>query len=339
MIKAVMFSMPNNRAIDRVYTAPMMDKLKSTYDLYGQPIGPHNAEEHLPALASAEIAFSTWGMPAFTVEQIKAWMPNLKALFYGAGSVQGFGAQFIDAGVRLFSAWGANAIPVAQVSVSQIILANKGFYQSAVIAREDRRRAQIEGNQYPGNYAVSVGLLGAGMIGRLVIQGLQKMQDAPGEIDILVFDPFLPDQKATELGVRKTTLEEIFETCQTVSNHLANKKEIEGIVNYDLFRRMPRNATFINTGRGAQINEKDLYRALTEEPLRAAVLDVTYPEPHAEGDPLFLLPNVFHTPHLAGSIGRECARHAAYMIEEARRMLAGEPVRFEVSRDMLATMA
>ena len=63
-------------------------------------------------------------MPEFTEDEIKTYLPNLKAIFYGAGSVQSFARPFLNCGVRVFSAWAANAIPVAEFTVAQIILAN-----------------------------------------------------------------------------------------------------------------------------------------------------------------------------------------------------------------------
>ena len=172
------------------------------------------------------------------------------------------------------------------------------------------------------------------MIGKMVIQKLHE-----NEVDILVFDPFLPEEKAAELGVKKTSLEEIFATCQTVSNHLANKEEIRGILTAELFASMPDNACFINTGRGAQVDEAGLIAALIDKPTRSAVLDVTWPEPPAADSPLYTLPNVYLTPHIAGSLGNEVWRMAMYAYEEYLRFCKGEPLQYAVSEQMLATMA
>lgn len=79
-------------------------------------------------------------------------------------------------------------------------------------------------------------------------------------------------------------------------NHLANKEELAGIFHYELFSRMKPNATFINTGRGRQVVEKDLARALREEPGRAALLDVLTKEPYAPWNPLMRRKNAFLTP-------------------------------------------
>jgi len=102
---------------------------------------------------------------------------------------------------------------------------------------------------------------------------------------------------------------------------------------------MKKNATFINTGRGAQVVEKDLISALKEEPDRTAVLDVTFPEPPMPDSPFYTMKNVFLTPHIAGSAGDECMRMGDYMVDEANRYLKGEPFKYEVTLKMLETMA
>lgn len=111
------------------------------------------------------------------------------------------------------------------------------------------------------------------------------------------------------------------------------------MLQYRHFCRMGTTATFINTGRGAQVVEEDLVRALREQPGRTALLDVTWPEPPAEDSPLWRLPNVFLTPHIAGSINQEIARMGVYMAEEYENLATGRPCRYEVTEDMLRTMA
>lgn len=290
------------------------------------------------AAADADAIFSSWGMPALTADEIAAHLPRLRALFYAAGSVQGFARPFLERGVRVWSAWRENAVPVAEVAVAQILLANKGFFQAC---RRNRSRgarpsAQRHFSDFPGNFDCRVGLLGCGGIGRLVAEALRAHR-----VEVLVFDPFLPDGAAAALGVRKAPLDEIFATCQTVSNHLANNAQTRGLLGYALFSRMLPNATFLNTGRGAQVVEADLVRALAEAPDRTAVLDVTWPEPPEEGSPLYSLPNVFLTPHLAGSSGNEVRRMGEAMLEEFRAWRAdpAAPSRREVKTEMLETMA
>ena len=100
---------------------------------------------------------------------------------------------------------------------------------------------------------------------------------------------------------------------------------------------MREGAVFINTGRGAQVNEAELIEVLEKRPDLTALLDVMHPEPPEDGSKLYTLPNVRLSTHIAGSINDEVHRMADYMIEELRRYLAGEPLVYEVSESMLLT--
>ncbi len=318
--------------VNRVYPEETLAALEAE----GAARHVYTKEELLAAPAEdAEYAFSTWGMPHFTCEEIRTCLPKLKAVFYAAGSVQGFAKEFLACGIKVFSAWGANAVPVAEYTVAQIVLANKGFFTvSSFTSPKERAEAAARFTTYCGNYGCSIGIIGAGMIGRLVIEMLSAYY-----FKIKVFDPFLPPARAEALGVELCSLEELFSTCQTISNHLANNEQTRGMLNYALFSRMKDNATFINTGRGAQVVEEDLVRALKEVPSRVALLDVTYPEPPVEGHPFYTMPNVILTPHIAGSAGDEVRRMSAFMLEEYHLLTAGDATRYEVTEKMLATMA
>ena len=149
----------------------------------------------------------------------------------------------------------------------------------------------------------------------------------------------MTEEEAKAKGVNLCSLKEIFSKCNVITNHLANNEKTVGIINRDLLFSMQDYTTFINTGRGAQVVEADLIEALKEQPDRTAVLDVTMPEPPEENHPFYNLPNVFLTPHIAGSAGDECMRMGDYMLEEAERFLNGEELKYSVSLKMLETMA
>ena len=102
---------------------------------------------------------------------------------------------------------------------------------------------------------------------------------------------------------------------------------------------MPPYATFLNTGRGAQVREEELQDVLAERSDLTAVLDVTYPEPPEEGSRFYSLPNVILTPHIAGSMGDEFHRMSEYMLEEFRLWKNAAPTRYGVTEKMLETMA
>lgn len=292
-----------------------------------------------PALAGlfarTRVIFSSWGMPALTEKQIEAHFPNLEAVYYAAGTVQYFARPFLKRGVRVFSAWAANGVPVVEFTVAQIVLAGKGYFQSLRRYRERNRKAAFAYTMsLPCNYNIRVGILGAGVIGREVMARLKAYH-----YEVLAYDPYVSDEVLSSLGAKRASLEEIFSTCQIISNHVANLPATVGMIDGKLLHSMLPNAAFINTGRGAQVVESELIAALKACPDRTALLDVTWPEPPEEGSEFYTLPNVFLTPHIAGSQNNEWARMALYMVEEFERTEDHLPVRYEVTEKMLETMA
>ena len=325
----------NKKKLFEVYPARVLDELR---EAVGLEAVAYNREEVLAEperFGEVEFIFSTWGMPSFSEEEIACCFPALKCVFYAAGTVQAFARPFLHRGVKVFSAWAANGVPVAEYTLAQIVLANKGFFVHSRLVKAGRRKeTEPLRAAYPGNYEEKVGLIGAGMIGSMVAERLRDYH-----LEVLVFDPFLSDERAAALGVRKCGLDELFASCRVVSNHLANKEQTKGMLTYAYFSQMLPYATFINTGRGAQVVEDDLVRVLEERPDLTALLDVTYPEPPVEGHPFYRLPNCVLTPHIAGSLANEFHRMAEYMVDEYALYAAGKPCRYEVSLKMLETMA
>ena len=334
MMKAV-FLNETPEAVGRVYAEKQMSRLNGLVELYPKMItSVEDAHAAKDDLKDVEVAFSTWGMLKLTEEEIKECLPNLKAVFYGAGSVQYFARPYLNAGVRVYSAWQANAVPVVQYAFAQILLAMKGYFRVQPMTRRCRREGHEFFKNYPGNYDTKVGLLGCGAIGSRIAEMLK-----PIDCEVLVFDPFLSEERAARLNVKKAELDEIFATCDVVSNHLANLPATVGIIKREHMLSLKPYATFINTGRGPQLDEKDLYDALTQVPTRTALLDVMTDEGNSDTNPLNALENCLITPHIAGSSGFEVRRMAEYMMDAFELFQKGEPCSYEVSMKMLETMA
>lgn len=320
---------------DRVYPGSVQSLLCEQAGLCTCVYAEKDVLENPSLFAETEYIFSTWGMPQLTEEQIRTVFPKLKCVFYAAGTVQYFARPFLQSGVRVFSAWAANAVPVAEYTVAQIILANKGYFASSRLqSMGECKQADAIKQNYPGNYGETVGIIGVGMIGTIVCEMLKNYN-----LKVKAFDPFLSDEKAERLGIEKCSLEELFATCFVVSNHLANNEQTRGMLNGTLFAQMRPYATFLNTGRGAQVAEDDLVAVLQARGDLTAVLDVTMPEPPIEGHPFYRLPNCILTPHIAGSSGDELGRMAEYMAQEFLRYTKQEDCLYEVTDKMLATMA
>ncbi len=324
----------NKAKFNLVFADDVMKKLKEYGEVSSELITQENIEKHKDFLAGCEVAFATWGMPCFSEDEIRKYMPELKIVFYAAGTVQYFAKPFLANGVRVFSAFAANAVPVAEYTVSQIVLAAKGFYQGAKRYRLAFPAAVHHTQKISGNFGIKVGLAGLGCIGSMVAERLKDY-----DVEVLAFDPFCSEEKAAKLGVTLVSLETLFKECDIVSNHLANKKELKNVFTYKHFSSMKKYSTFINTGRGDQVNEWALLASLLLHPSRTAVLDVLKKEYIPYINPLFWCPNAVITPHIAGSMGNETQRMAYYMIEQLDNWLADRETQYEVTAEMLSTMA
>lgn len=335
--KQAIFFNDNSWRFPVLYPEELRARIRARADFSDEIYSSKDLDD--PALAGlfarTRVIFSSWGMPALTEKQIEAHFPNLEAVYYAAGTVQYFARPFLKRGVRVFSAWAANGVPVVEFTVAQIVLAGKGYFQSLRRYRERNRKAAFAYTMsLPCNYNIRVGILGAGVIGREVMARLKAYQ-----YEVLAYDPYVSDEVLSSLGAKRASLEEIFSTCQIISNHVANLPATVGMIDGKLLHSMLPNAAFINTGRGAQVVESELIAALKACPDRTALLDVTWPEPPEEGSEFYTLPNVFLTPHIAGSQNNEWARMALYMVEEFERTEDHLPVRYEVTEKMLETMA
>ena len=111
-----------------------------------------------------------------------------------------------------------------------------------------------------------------------------------------------------------------------------------GMIKGEYFENMKKNGTFINTGRGAQVDEMGMLSALKKREDVSVILDVTIEEPPTNED-FFELENIFLTPHIAGSQANEVARMSELVVDQLENMLKGLPTKYEVTEKMLATMA
>ncbi|WP_404455527.1 hydroxyacid dehydrogenase [Virgibacillus necropolis] len=332
MIKGL-FIMDEN-FIDLVYPSTVKKEIEKLANIYSVPLSSKDIIEDKSILQEAEVIFTGWGGPKLDKEFLEA-APNLKAIFYAAGSIKPIATEaFWDRNIVLTNAVSANAIPVAEYTLSQILFSLKRGWQFALDVKKHRKYPEKPFYHIPGSFGSTVGLISLSTVGRKVNEYLRHF-----DINVLAYDPFVDKKEAAKLNVELCSLDDIFERADIVSLHAPLLDETTRLIRKKHFELMKPYASFINTSRGAIVKETEMLDVLKQRGDITAILDVTDPEPPSVDSLLYSLPNVVLTPHIAGSEGQECGRMGAYMLDEFKRYLSGEQLIWQVSKKEFDVMA
>jgi len=285
-------------------------------------------------LKEIEVLFTGWDAPRLDAALLER-MPRLRAVFYGAGSIRPIASDALwERKIIVASAATLNAQPVVEFTLGAILLSFKRAWHHSRMVRDGRGYEPLRPLPVPTGWGATIGLVSLGLIGRRVAEQLRTY-----DVRVLAHDPLLTPAQAVELGVEAVSLREIFERSDIISLHTPLLPETAGFIDASLLACLRPGATLINTARGGLMREVDLIAMLQSRPDVQAILDVTDPEPPLHDSPLYDLPNVFLTPHIAGSTGVECRRMGRAMVEEFHRYARGESLRYTVTREQLARMA
>ena len=302
------------------FTAAQLARLEAVAVLANREPLASFADERAPELlAGCDVLLGHWGCPPLDAAALDL-APDLRLFAYAAGTVKAIVTPAVwERGVVVTSAAAVNAVPVAEFALAAILFANKGVFASREWFRD--RSVRVKRPQPVGNVAKQVGIIGASHVGRPLLELLR-----PFDLTVVVADPYV---RQSDLDVPLVELDELLATSDVVSLHAPDLPSTRGMLGAAQLARMKDGATFVNTARGALVDTAALEVELATGRI-SAVLDVTDPEPLPPSSPLWSLPNVYLTPHVAGAQGSELSRLADLAIEEVERYAAGLPPRFEV---------
>jgi len=316
------------------FTPAQLERLQDLVDIDTSRTWQSFDEATSAELAEIEVLITGWKAPRVNANWLAA-MPQLRAVVHTAGSVKFHLPPAVwERGIVVTSAAWANAIPVAEFTLALILLAGK---RVVPISRDYSRTGRYPDLpvEYPtsGNFGITVGIIGASLIGRRVIELLR-----PFDVTVVVYDPYLDAFDTAELGVESVPLPELLARADVVSLHAPDLPSTRRMLGTSEFARMKTGATFLNTARQALVDQDALLAELRTGRLNA-MLDVTDPEPLGAAHELFHLPNVLVTPHVAGAHGNELFRLGASALDEVERLVAGHTPAHPVALTALATMA
>jgi phosphoglycerate dehydrogenase-like enzyme len=287
-------------------------------------------------LQTAEVLITSWGCPPLDAGTVAA-APELRAVLHAAGSVRAHVTDAVfDRGILVTTAADANAEPVARYTLAAILWSLKRVPFLAAEARHrhwvgwayaDPRRSELSGT------GRTVALIGFSRIGRRVAALLGSFPD----IRVLVVDPVADPAEITRAGAEPAPLAKAIPRADVLSLHAPLLPETRRMIGAAELSALSPGATLINTARGELIDPAALEMACLSG--LQAVLDVTDPEPLPPGSPLYELPNVVLTPHVAGSLGAETRLMTASALTEIERYAAGLPPLTSVTAESLRVQA
>jgi phosphoglycerate dehydrogenase-like enzyme len=311
-------------ALEATFGEAERQRIAELTDLVGPPQTAEGVSTRPEVLQDIELLISGWGGPRIDRALLEN-APRLRAVFYGAGSVAPIMTpEAWDRGLVVTSAFAANAVPVAEYTVAMTMLSLKSVW--ALARRMHETRTYPRPNVFEGARQRCIGLVSLGAVGRAVVKRLRGI-----DVAILAYDPYVTRADAGRLGVRLVSLKRLFEQADVVSVHTPHLAETVNLVGAEHLSAMKKGATFINTSHGAVVDEEALAGVALHRPDLQIILDVTRAMPLPCDSPLYGLPNVLLTPHVAGSRGIECRRMGRLIVEELGRYVAGEPLRWRIA--------
>ena len=226
----------------------------------------------------------------------------------------------------------ANASSVSEFAVaSTLAILKKLREQEKIVRKGGWRDITIEGVHEIADR--TVGIIGGGRVGLRVLRAFVHGLGTRG----LIYDPFVPEQVVRQAGGEPSpSLEDLLRQSDVVTLHTPLTPETYHLIDAERLDLMRPNAILVNTCRGAVVDESALAKALAQNVIAGAAIDVFEHEPPVHS-PLLSAPNVLLSPHVAGITAESAKRTALHAVEEIARVLAGDAPFWCINPDVLET--
>ncbi|MFD1707918.1 hydroxyacid dehydrogenase [Siminovitchia sediminis] len=229
--------------------------------------------------------------------------------------------QLKNKNIKLVYARNANATSVAEYVLSAMLTASRPLYLANVDTKKGNwNRKLFTGSELSGK---TLGLIGLGEIAHRVAK-----RAASFGMKVIGYDPFVIDYDliVSDTGVElERSLNELLSRSDFVSLHVPLTPDTKHLISDDELQMMKPAAYLINTSRGGIISENALLKALNNQTIAGAFLDVLEVEPISQDHPFLLCDNAFITPHISGLTDESQRRTSVLVAREVAKILKGKP--------------
>ena len=292
------------------------------------------SEEAAELAADCENYVTLWGSPRLD-EAILARAPKLRLLTHLGGTVVPFVSDALwERGIKVISANAYFAESVAEGCLAYILCALRDIPKYSTELK-GQKMWKTSHSYTAGLMGKTVGLVSYGAIAKHMARLLSQFK-----VRILVYDiKPLPAEDVMRYGLQQASLEEIFSECDVISLHTPLFDATRHLIGKKLLSSIKKGALFVNTSRGAVVDQQALESELSKGSFRA-VLDVYEREPLEAESILYELPNVMLMPHMAGpTVDLHAYLTRELLLEGAGYIDHGRPLTHEITRGMAATMS
>jgi len=259
----------------------------------------------------------------FTTE-LAAQCPNLRLVqSTSAGTNQLDKVGLGELGVDVSNNGGGNAVSVAEHTIALMVSVFRKFQLQFGNVKNGTWMGDIKSDWFSQAYEITgktVGIIGLGRIGSRVAKRLQGW-----DCEIIFNDVVDPDSDlVSKLNLRRVEIEELLKTADIISLHVPLNEQTRGMIGDDEFNIMKSTAVLINACRGPVVDEKAFIRAMKENKIMAAGVDVLEVEPTPADNPLIEMDNVLITPHLAAFTQEAWQKSRAFAVYNAVKVANGD---------------
>lgn len=216
-----------------------------------------------------------------------------------------------------------NTISAAEHTIAMMLALTRNIPQ----ANRSLKANQWDRKRFMGSEVreKTLGIVGLGRVGIEVAKRVQGL-----EMDVIAYDPFIPVQRAKELGIELVDLDAVLKRSDYITVHTPLTSETRDMISDSQFEIMKPGVRVINCARGGIINEDALVRAINDGRVSGAALDVFVNEPPT-GSPLLDIENVIVTPHLGASTEEAQIAVAVDIAKQILAALRGDSVRSAIN--------
>ncbi|MDA3792784.1 MAG: hydroxyacid dehydrogenase [Elusimicrobia bacterium] len=211
-----------------------------------------------------------------------------------------------------------NIVSVSEHTIALIL----GLLRNLPQAHQSLKEGRWDKKKYKGAelYGKNLGVIGMGKIGTEVVKRAKAF-----DLKISIYDPFVSEETAAEMGVKLVSLDELLKTSDVITVHAPVTEKTKGLISVQNIAKMKDGVYFINCARGAIVDEKALAEAVKNSKIAGAAVDVYENEPSVDS-PLVGVDGIIHTPHLGASTIEAQTRVAVCIADQVREYLKNDKI-------------